>query len=197
MNLRTTNALCATMRDLFNKNVLTTYEYVAFKTMCINLSNNNYSYNRDKEFFEEIPQKTKKMKELNLYKIWEIMNKLSNTMDMLSEEDKYFYLLGHQSSYSEMSFEGFLEYYSFKIDGDNIIIFNDDSVAWENFTVNDFSYIPICLLSFSAEKLESWIEVEIDLQLEKQKREKLQELENKKAQIAKLQKEVDNFGKKN
>jgi hypothetical protein len=137
------------------------------------------------------------MKELNLYKVWEVLNKLSDTMDRLSEENKYVYLLGHSSVYSKMSFESFLEYYSFKIDGDNLIVFNDDSVAWEDFTTNDFSSFPICLLSFSAEKLKNWIDVEVDLQLEKQEREKLQDLEDKKSQIARLQKEVDNFGEKN
>jgi hypothetical protein len=110
------------------------------------------------------------MKKLNLRKVWEVLNKLSDTINMLSEEDKYVYLLGYSSAYSKMSFEGFLDYYSFKITSDEIIIFNDDSVAREDFTTNDFSSFPIYLLNFKVIALENWIEVEIGLQLEKQER---------------------------
>ena len=53
MNIRTTNSLCFTMRDLYNKGELTTYEYTAFTTMCNNLQNKNFKYNREKEIFEE------------------------------------------------------------------------------------------------------------------------------------------------
>jgi len=41
------------MRDLYNKGELTTYEYTAFTTMCNNLQNKNFKYNREKEIFEE------------------------------------------------------------------------------------------------------------------------------------------------
>lgn len=115
------------------------------------------------------------MKEVNLYKIWETLNKLYEVMNTLSqEEDKYVDLLGHCSNYSERSFESFLDYYSFKIDENNIVIFNDDKIAYEDFTTDDFSSIPIYLLSFSNEKLKNWIKTEINLQLERQKLKKLQ-----------------------
>jgi hypothetical protein len=143
-----------------------------------------------------IKTKTVQMKELNLYKVWEIMNKLYDTINIFLGESKYIYLLGYKSSYSQMSFKNFLEYYSFKVDNDEVIVFNDDGVPYEDYRNNDFSIFPICLLSFSAEKIKNWIEVEIDLQLEKNKREKLKQLEDKKSQIARLQKGVNNFDEK-
>lgn len=138
------------------------------------------------------------MKNLNLYRIWEILNKISNIQIQLSEENEtYVDLLGHSSNYTEISFERFLDYYSFKVCGDDIVVFNDDKIAWEDFTNDDFSNFPIYLLGFGKVGLDCWIEGKIELQLEKQKREKFQELENKKLQIERLQKEVDNFGAKN
>ena len=53
MNLRTTNSLCFTMRDLYNKSKLTTYEYTAFTTLCTNIKSEIYIYNREKEIFDE------------------------------------------------------------------------------------------------------------------------------------------------
>jgi len=41
------------MRDLYNKGKLTTYEYMAFTTMCVNLKNSYYKYNIEKEIFED------------------------------------------------------------------------------------------------------------------------------------------------
>ena len=57
------------------------------------------------------------MENLNLKKVWEVMNTLSHKQAKLAEEeDKYVDLLGHSSNYCSMSFESFLEYYSFKFE---------------------------------------------------------------------------------
>jgi hypothetical protein len=133
------------------------------------------------------------MKEINLYRLWEICNKLSYEETKLSEEqDKWVSLLGNSSNYCQQEFDSFLSYYSFKVENDNIVIFNDDGVPYESYTNQDFSYIPICLLSFSDEKLERWVETEIELQLVKQERDKIQEKEDIKRQIESLQKRLGN-----
>lgn len=133
------------------------------------------------------------MKTLDLKRIWEVMNRLSYEETKLSEEkDKYVQLLGHSSNYCNSSFEGFLNYYSFRLDGDDIIVFNDDKVAWEDYTVNDFSIFPSVLLSFSAENLEKWIENEIEMQLKQQELNKITEKENIKRQIELLTKKLNN-----
>ena len=130
---------------------------------------------------------------LDLRKIWQVMNKLSYEETKLSEEkDEWVRLLGHRSKYSEMSFDSFLEYYSFRVAKDEIIVFNDDGIPYEDYNNNDFSSVPSVLLSFSDEKLDKWIETEIELQLAKQEREKAAEKENIKAQIQRLQKQLEN-----
>lgn len=134
------------------------------------------------------------MENLNLRKIWEVMNTLSYRQAILAEEDdKYVQLLGYDSNYCNTSFKSFLEYYSFKIEGDNIVVFNDDKVAWEDYSNENFSSFPSALLSFSAEELNKWIETEIELQLTNQEREKIAEKERIKQQIEQLNKRLNNL----
>lgn len=127
---------------------------------------------------------------LDLVKVWQIMNKLSIKQDELSEKNIYVHLLSSGSSYCNPSFEKFLNYYSFRIDGDDIIVFNDDGIPYEDYTNRDFSYIPSVLLSFSSEKLDNWVETEIKLQLAKQERDKAEQKKDIKAQIERLQKQL-------
>lgn len=130
---------------------------------------------------------------LDLKRVWEVMNTLSYKQAKLAEEeDKYVELLGNSSNYCQQEFDSFLEYYNFKVDGDNIVVFNDDGVPYEDYDNDDFSYVPICLLSFSDEKLKRWVETEIELQLAKQERDKIREKEDIKRQIELLQKRLGN-----
>ena len=131
------------------------------------------------------------MKNLDLEKLHYICNKLSNKEQELSERYIYVSLMGHNSNYSEMEFESFMKYYNFGFEDDNIVVFNDDAVSYENYTNQDFSYVPTTLLSFDETMLEKYIENEIKLQLEKQEREKVQEKEDIKKQIELLTKKLE------
>lgn len=131
------------------------------------------------------------MKNLDLEKLYNICNTLSEKESELAEHDTYVSLLGNRSNFSAYSFEQFLEYYAFKIEDDNIVVFNDNGIPYENYTNNDFSYIPIILLSFDEKRLESWMEIEIKLELERQEREKVQEKEDIKKQIELLTKKLE------
>lgn len=133
------------------------------------------------------------MKTLDLEKLWSVCNTLSNKESDLCEQDIFVHLMGHRSDYGEISFEGFLNYYSFRVDGDDIVVFNDDGVPYESCTNSDFSYIPICLLYFSAEQIDLYMEGEIENQLEKQKRDKLAQKENIKEQIKRLETQLNNL----
>ena len=133
------------------------------------------------------------MKNLDLEKLHYICNKLSNKEQELSERDIYVSLMGHSSNYSEMEFESFMKYYNFGFEDDNIVVFNDDAVSYENYTVNDFSYIPIILLSFDETMLEKYIENEINEQLKHQEQERLQRKEDLKTKIKLLQKQLINL----
>ena len=88
------------------------------------------------------------MKTLNLEKLWEVCNTLSEKESELSEHNTYVHLLGHTSSFSAYSFEQFLKYYSFKIEDDIIIVYNNDGVPYEDYNNEDYSYIPIPVLNF-------------------------------------------------
>jgi hypothetical protein len=131
------------------------------------------------------------MKTLDLDKLWEVCNILSEKESEFAEQSDYIYLLGNRSNFIAYSFEHFLEYYSFKIVEDEIMIFNDDGVPYESYTNEDFSYIPSVLLSFSRKELDEWIENEIERQLKQQEFNRLQEKENIKLQIENLQKRLN------
>lgn len=130
---------------------------------------------------------------LDLKQLWTVCNTLSQKESELTEDDIYISLLGHRSEYNEMSFEGFLECYSFKINTDDIVVFNNDGIPYEDYHNNDYSNIPICLLSFSAEKLDRWIKTEIGLELERIEREKVAEKENLKQKIKHLTEQLNNL----
>jgi hypothetical protein len=134
------------------------------------------------------------MKNLNLERLWEICNRLSYEQLKLEEEkDIYVSLLGNSSNYcGDMLFDSFLNYYSFKVDGEHIVVFNTDPIPYESWNNDDVSYFPSVLLSFSDEKLKRWVETEIELQLAKQERDKIQEKEDIKRQIESLQKRLNN-----
>lgn len=133
------------------------------------------------------------MKNLNLEKVNLVCNTLSDKRHELIEENIYIDFLGHRSNYVSLSFEGFLDYYNFKIDGKDIIVFNDDAIPYENYTNEDYSYFPSALLSFTPEKLEKWVETEITLQLAKQERNKESDKERLKNYIKRIQKQLDNL----
>ena len=131
------------------------------------------------------------MKNLDLEKLWSVCNKLSNKEQELSERDIYVSLMGHSSNYSEMEFESFMKYYNFGFEDDNIVVFNDDGIAYESYTTNDFAYIPTILLSFDETMLEKYIENEINEQLKHQEQERLQRKEDIKKQIELLTKKLE------
>ena len=133
------------------------------------------------------------MKELNLYRLWEVCNVLSNKLSELSEQNIFISLLGHRSNYNKINFKNFLKYYNFKIEDDVIIVFNDDGIPYEPYNNDDFSYIPSVLLSFYEKDLEKWIDDEIEAQLKQQKLEKLQRKDYIKSQIKNLETQLNNL----
>ena len=128
---------------------------------------------------------------LDLKKIWEILNTLSNRQEELGQEYYYVDLLGNSSEYFSRDFESFLEYYSFKIEDNNVVVFNIDRVPYEDYTNNDYSYIPLPVLGFGKEELENYIKQTIDMQLKEQEKQRIAGKENIKRQIEQLQKRLD------
>lgn len=135
------------------------------------------------------------MKNLDLEKLFEVCTILSEKESELAEHNTYVSLLGNRSNFSAYSFEQFLGYYAFKVEDDSIVVFNDDGVPYESYTNQDFSYIPIILLSFDETMLEKYIENEINEQLKHQEQERLQRKEDLKTKIKLLQKELYQYEK--
>jgi len=131
------------------------------------------------------------MENLNLKRLWEILNKLSYRETKLSEENIWVSLLGNSSSYCQQEFTSFLNYYSFKIEDDNIVVFNRDPIPYESWDNDDISYIPIPLLGFGEKELENYIEQTVKMQLKQQEAEKIAEKEDIKRQIELLQKKLE------
>lgn len=128
---------------------------------------------------------------LDLKRVYEIMNKLSSKQEEMWEQDKYIHLMGARSEYSETSFESFLGYYSFKVEDENIVVFNNDGIPYEDWNNNDFSYIPLFLLDLSDEDLEKWIDLEIGMKLAELEMQKVQEKDDIKRQIELLTKRLE------
>ena len=131
------------------------------------------------------------METLDLKKVWQIVNRLSYEQTKLSEElDIWVDLLGHNSNYSNMSFESFLIYYSFRFYRNQIIVFNKDKLAFEDFINDDSSFVPTALLYFDESQLNSWIVTEVEMQTAKQVLEKVAKKEDLKAQITRLENQL-------
>lgn len=129
------------------------------------------------------------MKELNLHRIWQIVNILQDKIDELAEQDIFVYLLGHRASYVQSQFERFLDYYSFKVEDTYISVFNDDGIPYEDYTNDDFLSVPKELLSMSDEEILFWAEKGIKRQLEQQEKDKQSRKENILLEIERLNKE--------
>lgn len=128
---------------------------------------------------------------LDLQKIWNTMNFISEQEDVLNEKDIYPYFLGMRSNYCKQDFNSFLEHYSIRIDGEEFCIFNDDLIPYEDYTKDDFSYIPKELLDFNEKQLKDWIDKEVNVHLKRVEQNKKEEKEHIKNQIKILTKKLE------
>lgn len=132
------------------------------------------------------------MKTLNLYRVWEIMNKLTTKQNLLEEEGIYVNFLRNSSNYYGMEdFEHFLDYYSFSLNEWYLVVFNDDGVPYEDYTNQDFNHIPRQILDMTDEELDVWAEEEIKRWEEQEQLNKIAEKEGIKQQIERLQKQLE------
>lgn len=127
---------------------------------------------------------------LDLQKLWSVLNFITEQEYLIKEKDIYPNLLGLNSNYYKQDFNHFLEHYSFSIYDNEICIFNDDKVPYEDFTNSDFSYIPVYLLDYNKDKIKEWIDNELKLHLINEEENKEKEKQNIKQQIKNLQKRL-------
>ena len=131
------------------------------------------------------------MKELNLHRIWQIINKVSEEQDKMHEKDLYVYLLQSRSYYVSSDFENFINYFSFKVEKEYVEVFNYDPVPYENYNNDEVFYVPKKLLTLTDQELNIWIEEKIQRELDRIERDKIAEKEKIKADIDRLNKQLE------
>ena len=111
------------------------------------------------------------MEIINTKRIWEIFQ-IVNRID----EDG---TLDFNNAFLE--YEGFLDWYSFKMLKDSIMVYNNDQTPYEDYTWDDFNYIPFSVMKMSDEEVEKWVSKEIkkkekeDVEWEQKRKETLLE----------------------
>ena len=91
------------------------------------------------------------MEIINLKRIWEIFQ----IVDRIDEWSR----LDFNNTFLE--YEGFSDWFSFKVLNNSIMVFNDDQVPYEDYTWNEFNYIPFSVMKMSDEGVEKWVIEEI------------------------------------
>src|SRR5690606_237170 len=132
------------------------------------------------------------MKTLNLHRVWEIMNKLTEKKNILEEEGVYVNFFGNSSNYYGMKdFRDFLGHYNFSINERYLVVFNDDWVPYEDWSENDFNHIPREIIDMTDEELDVWAEEEVKRQKEQEQLNKIAEKERIKQEIERLEKQLE------
>lgn len=132
------------------------------------------------------------MKTLNLHRVWEIMNKLTEKKNILEEEGVYVNFFGNSSNYYGVEdFKDFLDHYNFSINERYLVVFNDDWVPYEDWSENDFNHIPREIIDMTDEELDVWAEEEVKRQKEQERLNKIAEKERIKQEIERLQKQLE------
>ena len=91
------------------------------------------------------------MEIINTKRIWEIFQ----IIDRIDEDG----VLDFNNALFE--YEVFLDWFSFKILEDTIMVYNDDQIPYEDNTWNEFNYIPFSVMKMSDEEVEKWVIEEI------------------------------------
>ena len=95
------------------------------------------------------------MEIINTKRIWEIFQ----IIDKIEEENEDVVL--KYNTFNNYTYEDFLEWWSFKILKDTIMVYNDDQIPYEDDTWNDFNYIPFSVMKMLDEDVEKWVLEEI------------------------------------
>lgn len=111
------------------------------------------------------------MKILDLEKVYNIIVHISKRQEILEYKGIFNTILPHNTTdsiYEGYSFDEFITYYSFQFFKEDIpiyseclLVYNNDPVPHENYTEERYMFIPIPLLDMSLEQLDEWINLRI------------------------------------
>ena len=111
------------------------------------------------------------MEIINTKRIWEIFQ----IVDRIDEDGT----LDFNNTFLE--YEGFLDWFSFKMLKDTIMVYNNGRVPYEDYTWNEFNYIPFSVMKMTDREVEKWVSKEIkkkekeDVEWEQKRKETLLE----------------------
>ena len=111
------------------------------------------------------------MEIINTKRIWEIFQ----IVDRIDEDGT----LDFNNTFLE--YEGFLDWFSFKMLKDTIMVYNNSQIPYEDDTWNDFNYIPFSVMKMTNREVEKWVSKEIkkkekeDVEWEQKRKETLLE----------------------
>ena len=111
------------------------------------------------------------METINIKRIWEIFQ----IVDRIDEDGT----LDFNNTFLE--YEGFLDWFSFKMLKDTIMVYNNGQIPYEDDTWNDFNYIPFSVMKMTDREVEKWVSKEIkkkekeDVEWEQKRKETLLE----------------------
>lgn len=130
------------------------------------------------------------IKQLDLYKLWQVMEKINSI-----EEEVDFVLMGCNSMYHTVSYEAFLDKYSFEIevDMDRIKVFSHISIDFEDYVYEDDNFVPLHLLSGDTPEIEKWAEEKIKELKQHEENRKEREKEYIIKEIERLTKRLENM----
>lgn len=125
------------------------------------------------------------MKEINIFRLWQITNIIQEELFKIEEEKGVFIEFNTINDY-----DLFLERYSFKIETEynKICYYNNDYIPYENYTYNEYNYLPLGVLEMNDEEVKKYAYglYEDLLNKEKNDRESLKE---------RLKRDIENFEK--
>ena len=102
------------------------------------------------------------METINIKRIWEIFQ----IVDRIDEDGT----LDFNNTFLE--YEGFLDWFSFKMLKDTIMVYNNGRVPYEDDTWNDFNYIPFSVMKMTDREVEKWEQKRKETLLEEIERNK-------------------------
>ena len=111
------------------------------------------------------------MEIINTKRIWEIFQ----IVDRIDENGTLDF------NNTSLEYEGFLDWFSFKMLKDTIMVYNNGQIPYEDGTWNDFNYIPFSVMKMTDREVEKWVLEEIkkkekeDVEWEQKRKETLLE----------------------
>ena len=130
------------------------------------------------------------MKEINIFRLWQITNIIQEELHKIDEEKDVFIKFSTINDY-----DSFLEIYSFKIETElkKICYYNNDYIPNEDYTYNEYNYLPFEILEMNDDEVKKYAYGLYEDILSKEKNDKKLLIKRLKNELEILQKQLKNL----